>query len=439
MPHPSAKLIFDTILRYDSAAPRNCSMNVLVLNSGSSSLKFQVIATDLERIKQYQDDRVLRGEVEGIGGEAIVKIRYRNEPGQTLTAPLRDMGAALDYLVRYVASDRSGVSEIRSTSDVHAVGHRVVHGGETFKESTLVDDRVLKGIEDCIDLAPLHNPNNVKGILAVRDLFGKDVPQVAVFDTAFHHSLPEQAYLYAVPYHLYRRHRIRRYGFHGTSHRYVAFRYRALRGLTREQTNIITLHLGNGCSAAAIKGGYPVDTSMGMTPLEGLVMGTRSGDLDPAVVSVIARKEGMSSSEVDALLNTQSGLLGISGLTNDMRELQAELKEHDDRRVRLAVEIFCYRARKYIGAYLAAMGGADAVVFTGGIGENSADVRARICSEMDWAGLHIDAARNQATVGREGIISTDHSKLLAYAIPTDEELLIARDTVRVIKGEPHPS
>ncbi|HYM78475.1 MAG TPA: acetate kinase [Candidatus Dormibacteraeota bacterium] len=414
-------------------------MNVLVLNSGSSSLKFQVIATDLERIKQYQDDRVLRGEVEGIGGEAIVKIRYRNEPGQTLTAPLRDMGAALDYLVRYVASDRSGVSEIRSTSDVHAVGHRVVHGGETFKESTLVDDRVLKGIEDCIDLAPLHNPNNVKGILAVRDLFGKDVPQVAVFDTAFHHSLPEQAYLYAVPYHLYRRHRIRRYGFHGTSHRYVAFRYRALRGLTREQTNIITLHLGNGCSAAAIKGGYPVDTSMGMTPLEGLVMGTRSGDLDPAVVSVIARKEGMSSSEVDALLNTQSGLLGISGLTNDMRELQAELKEHDDRRVRLAVEIFCYRARKYIGAYLAAMGGADAVVFTGGIGENSADVRARICSEMDWAGLHIDAARNQATVGREGIISTDHSKLLAYAIPTDEELLIARDTVRVIKGEPHPS
>ncbi len=414
-------------------------MNVLVLNSGSSSLKFQIIATDLEQIKAYKDDRILRGEVEGIGGEAIVKVRYRKEAGKTMTAALRDMGTALDYLLRYIASERSGITEIKSTADVHAVGHRVVHGGELFKESTLIDDRVLKGIEDCIDLAPLHNPNNVKGILAARELFGSDVPQVAVFDTAFHHSIPELAYLYAIPYHLYRRHRIRRYGFHGTSHRYVAFRYRVLRGLAREQTNIITLHLGNGCSAAAIRAGSPVDTSMGMTPLEGLVMGTRSGDLDPAIVSVIARKEGMSPSEVDTLLNTQSGLLGISGLTNDMRELQAELKEHDDRRVRLAVEIFCYRARKYIGAYLATMGGADAVVFTGGIGENSPEVRARICSEMEWAGLRIDAARNRETVGREGLISTVDSKLLTYAIPTDEELLIARDTVRVIKGEPHPS
>jgi len=414
-------------------------MNVLVLNSGSSSLKFQIIATDLDRIKNYKDDRILRGEVEGIGGEAIVKIRYRQELGETLTAPLRDMGAALDYLLRYIASDRSGIAEIKSSADVHAVGHRVVHGGETFKESTLIDDRVLKGIEDCIDLAPLHNPNNVKGILAARELFGKDIPQVAVFDTSFHQSITEQAYLYAVPYHLYRRHRIRRYGFHGTSHRYVAFRYRVLRGLTREQTNIITLHLGNGCSAAAIKAGNSVDTSMGMTPLEGLVMGTRSGDLDPAVVSVIARKEGMSPSEVDTLLNTQSGLLGVSGLTNDMRELQAELKEHDDRRVRLAVEIFCYRAKKYVGAFLAAMGGADAIVFTGGIGENSPEVRARICGGMEWAGLHLDQRQNQQMVGREGMISAQDSKLLVYAIPTDEELLIARDTVRVIKGEMHPS
>ena len=414
-------------------------MNVLILNSGSSSLKFQVIATDLEQIKEYKDDRICRGEVEGIGGEGIIKVRYREQPERTLTAPVRDMGAALDYILRYIASDRSGISEIKSTADVNAVGHRVVHGGELFKESTLIDDRVLKGIEDCIDLAPLHNPNNVKGILAARELFGKDVPQVAVFDTAFHHSLPEQAYLYAIPYHLYRRHKIRRYGFHGTSHRYVAFRYRAMRGLTREQTNIITLHLGNGCSAAAIKGGSSVDTSMGMTPLEGLVMGTRSGDLDPAIVSVIARKEGMSSSEVDTLLNTQSGLLGVSGLTNDMRELQAELKEHDDRRVRLAIELFCYRARKYIGAYLAAMDGADAIVFTGGIGENSPEVRSRICAGMEWAGLKFDDAKNRETVGREGMISAEDSKLLAYAIPTDEELLIARDTVRVIRGEPHPS
>jgi acetate kinase len=414
-------------------------MNVLVLNSGSSSLKFQVIATDLDRIQQYKDDRICRGEVEDIGGEAIITIRHRAEPAQKLTAPLRDVGAALDFLIRFIASDRSGITEIRSTADIHAVGHRVVHGGELFKESALIEDRTLKGIEDCIDLAPLHNPNNVKGILAAREILGKDIPQVAVFDTSFHHTIPEQAYLYALPYHLYRRHRVRRYGFHGTSHRYVAFRYRALRGVTREQTNIITLHLGNGCSATAIKAGDSVDTSMGMTPLEGLVMGTRSGDLDPAIVGLIARREGMSASEVDAMLNTQSGLLGISGLTNDMRELQAELKEHDDRRVRLAIEIFCYRARKYIGAFLAAMGGADAIVFTGGIGENSADVRSRICAGMEWTGLHVDPARNENAVSREAMISTEDSKLLAYVIPTDEELLIARDTVRVILGKPHPS
>ncbi len=414
-------------------------MNVLVVNSGSSTLKFQVIATALERIEKNQDDRICRCEVEGIGGEAIIQLKYRNRPHQTLTAPLRDVTAALEYLIRYIASDHSDISEIKSTADVNAVGHRVVHGGEIFADSALIDDRVLKGIEDCIDLAPLHNPNNIKGIRAARHLFGTDLPQVAVFDTSFHHSLPEQAYLYAIPYHLYRRHSIRRYGFHGTSHRFVAFRYRAMRGLTREQTNIITIHLGNGCSAAAIKAGISVDTSMGMTPIEGLVMGTRSGDIDPAVISIMARKEGLSAFEVESLLNTQSGLLGISGLTNDMRELQAELKEHDDRRVRLAIEVFCYRARKYIGAYLAAMGGADAIVFTGGIGENSPEVRAGICAGMEWAGLRVDETKNQETVGREGKISTENSTLLAYAIPTDEELLIARDTVRVILGVPHPS
>ena len=414
-------------------------MNVFVLNAGSSSLKFQVIATDLDRIKQHQDERICRGDVERVGGEAIVTFQKGSEPKQKFTAPLRDPGAALAYLVGYIASDKSGVTEIKSSADIHAVGHRVVHGGEMFAESALIDDKVLQGIEDCIDLAPLHNPNNIKGILAARELLGKDVPQVAVFDTSFHHSIPEQAYLYAIPYHLYRRHRIRRYGFHGTSHRYVAFRYRAIRGLTRDQTNIITLHLGNGCSAAAIKGGNSVDTSMGMTPLEGLVMGTRSGDLDPAIVNLVATKEGMSGSEVDTLLNTQSGLLGISGLTNDMRILQAELKENNDRRVELAIDVFCYRARKYIGSFLACMGGADAVVFTGGIGENSPEIRARICEGMEWAGLKFDAARNQQTVAREGMISAEDSKLLAYAIPTDEELLIARDTVRVILGQPHPS
>ena len=414
-------------------------MNVLVLNSGSSSLKFQVIATDLDRIKQHKDDRLCRGEVERIGGEAIVSFQKGNEPRRKFTAPLRDLAATLDYLVRYIASDRSGMTEIQSPADVQAVGHRIVHGGELFAESAIITDKVLQGIEDCIDLAPLHNPNNIQCIRAARELFGKATPQVAVFDTAFHHSIPEQAYLYALPYHLYRRHRIRRYGFHGTSHRYVAYRYRTLRGLTREQTHIITLHLGNGCSAAAIRGGYSVDTSMGMTPLEGLAMGTRSGDIDAAIVNLIATKEGLSTPEVETLLNTQSGLLGISGLTNDMRVLQAELKEHDDRRVRLAIEVFCYRARKYIGAFLACMGGADAIVFTGGIGENSPEIRARICDGLQWAGLTVEDDKNQKMVGAEGKISTEGSSLLAYVIPTDEELLIARDTVRCIVGEPHPS
>ncbi|HEY7390558.1 MAG TPA: acetate kinase, partial [Bryobacteraceae bacterium] len=333
---------------------------------------------------------------------------------------------------------RSGINEIRGPSDLHAAGHRVVHGGELFHESVIITNDVLKGIEECIDLAPLHNPQNLKGILGVREVFGDKMPQAAVFDTAFHTSIPEHAYLYALPYHLYRRHRIRRYGFHGTSHRYVAYRYRALRGLTREQTNVITLHLGNGCSAAAIRAGHPVDTSMGMTPLEGLVMGTRSGDLDPAIVGVIAAKEGLSTNEVEMLLNTQSGLLGISGLTNDMRVLLDEYREHDDRRVRLAIEIFCYRARKYIGAMLASMGGADAIVFTGGIGENAPEIRARICEGLEWAGLKLDQERNTLTAGREGHISSDDSRLSVYAIPTDEELLIARDTVRCILHEPHP-
>jgi acetate kinase len=308
-----------------------------------------------------------------------------------------------------------------------------------FHESALITDDVLKGIEDCIDLAPLHNPNNIKGILAVREIFGRQTPQVAVFDTAFHSTIAEQAYLYALPYHLYRRHRIRRYGFHGTSHRYVAYRYRMLRSLTREQTNLVTLHLGNGCSACAIRGGRSVDTSMGMTPLEGLVMGTRSGDLDPAILNLMASKEGLSPHEVESVLNTQSGLLGISGLTNDMKVLEDELKVHDDRRVRLAIEIFCYRARKYVGAFLAAMGGADAVIFTGGIGENSPMIRGRICEGLGWAGLKLDQGRNEQMVARgEGQISTDDSTLNAWVIPTDEELLIARDTVRCILGEPHP-
>ena len=414
-------------------------MNVLVLNAGSSSLKFQLIATDREHIQKGTDERICRGEMERIGGEAIVTMKTEKSDRRKFTASLADLSAALEFLIRWITSEQSGITQVQSAADIHAVGHRVVHGGERFTQSAIITDEVLQGIEDCIDLAPLHNRNNVKCIQIARHIFGPKVPQVAVFDTAFHHSLPEKAYLYALPYHLYRRHHIRRYGFHGTSHRYVAYRYRAIRNLTREQTHVITLHLGNGCSAAAIRGGYPVDTSMGMTPLEGLVMGTRSGDIDAAIVNLIATKEGLSPHEVEMLLNTQSGLLGVSGLTNDMRVLQQELKEHDDRRVRLAIEVFSYRARKYIGAFLACMDGADAVVFTGGIGENSADIRERICSGMEWAGLEVDKSRNEQAVGKEALISTDDSKLKAYVIPTDEELLIARDTVRCIAGEPHPS
>ena len=413
-------------------------MNILVLNAGSSSLKFQIIATDLELIRQNKDGRLLRGEVDRIGAESVITVQRDDGPKQKLTASLKDMAAALDFIVRWLASAESGVNEIQSIADIHAVGHRVVHGGEKFKDSVLIDDEVLQGIENCIDLAPLHNPTNVRGIRAMRELLGPQTPQVAVFDTAFHHSLPERAYLYAIPYHLYLRYRIRRYGFHGISHRYMAYRYRSIRNLPRESTNIISLHLGNGCSAAAIRRGVSVDTSMGMTPLEGLVMGTRSGDVDPAILGFIAAKEGLSIHEVESMLNKQSGLLGISGLTHDMRGLQEEAEKHDDRRANLAIDIFSYRIRKYIGAYLAAIGGADAVVFTGGIGENSSLVRAKICGGLEWAGLFLDPARNEASASTERLISRDDSRLAAYVIPTDEELLIARDTARCIQGETNP-
>jgi acetate kinase len=401
-------------------------MKILVLNSGSSSLKFQLIATDPDRMAQNRDERLCRGQMERIGGEAIITVRTSEGAKQKSTAPLRDITAALEYLMRWIA--KSGTI----AADIDAVGHRVVHGGEFFAESAVITDEVLRGIEECIELAPLHNPANIKGIQAARRVLGPNVPQIAVFDTAFHQSMPEEAYLYAVPYHLYQRHHIRRYGFHGTSHRFVSERYRTLRELTQEQTNIITLHLGNGCSAAAIRGGRSIDTSMGMTPLEGLVMGTRSGDIDPAIVNIIAAKEGISTPDVEGLLNTQSGLLGISGLTNDMRVLLHELDHQNDRRARLAIQIFCYRAKKYVGAFLASMGGADAIVFTGGIGENSPEIRALICEGLEWAGLKLDHNRNRQEGVLEGRISRDDSSLHAFVIPTDEELLIARDTVRCI-------
>jgi acetate kinase len=334
-------------------------------------------------------------------------------------------------------SPEAKVTGVQSLADIHAVGHRVVHGAEKFTMSVLINDEVIDGIEDCIELAPLHNPANLKGIYAARELMGHSIPQVAVFDTSFHSTMPEISYLYAIPYPLYRRHKIRRYGFHGTSHRYVAYRYRQLVGKSREEINIIALHLGNGCSTCAIKNGESIDTSMGMTPLEGLVMGTRCGDLDPSVIDFLSHKEGMSLNEIDNLLNKQSGLLGISGLTNDMRDLLDEEREHQDRRAKLAIDIFCHRTRKYIGAYLAEMGGAEAIIFTGGIGENSPVVRARICAGLEWFGIEIDESLNAQTFGgKEGKISKTGVRVEVFVIPTNEELLIARDTVRCVKNAP---
>ena len=409
-------------------------MNILVLNSGSTTLKFQLIETDPEKVSANADRRLVRGIVERIGSRGL--LRFENAAGDVYrdATPVRDHRAAIDTAIRWILSSEQ-VPEIGSLADIHAVGHRVVHGGEHFTASTLVTPEVIKGIEECIDLAPLHNPANLQGIRAVAEIFGRGLPQAAVFDTAFHQSMPEHSYLYAIPYQFYRRYKVRRYGFHGTSHRYIAWRYRSMLGIPREQVNVITMHLGAGCSVAAIKNGRSIDTSMGMTPLEGLVMGTRSGDIDPAIIEFLMGKEGFSIEQIDTLLNKSSGLLGISGLTNDMRELLEEEQEKGDRRARLAIEIFAHRVRKYIGAYLAEMNGADAVLLGGGIGENSPDVRARICRELEWFGLAVHDERNAELVDRkEGRFSTDDSRLHAWVIPTDEELLIARDTVRLIAG-----
>ncbi|MEP6491768.1 MAG: acetate kinase [bacterium] len=408
-------------------------MHILVLNVGSSSLKFQLIDTDEAAIAASNDRRLARGQLERIGGEAIITLEAVGRRPVKSTASIRDHAAAVEHILSWTTSDESGVP-ISKMSEIEAVGHRVVHGGEKFARSTLVDEDVLRQLEELIDLAPLHNPHNLRGISAARAALGPGIPQVAVFDTAFHHSLPETAYLYAVPYQLYRRYGVRRYGFHGTSHRYVAYRYRQLTGRSREATKIVTVHLGNGASACAIVGGESVDTSMGFTPLEGLVMGTRSGDLDPAILDYVSVKEGMSLEAVDAMLNKQSGLLGISGLTADMRELLAEERENGDRRARLAIDVFCYRVKKYLGSYLAAMNGADAIVFTGGIGENSPEIRARICRDLEWLGIVVDQAKNAPIVSTEGRIDGAGSRVELWVIPTDEERLIARDTWRVVTG-----
>jgi acetate kinase len=408
-------------------------VNILVLNCGSSTVKFQVIATDLERIENDTDVKLANGIIERIGGKSQITYLVEGRVVVREAKPLRDHRQAIEEIITWVISEGSGIAGIQSMADLHAVGHRVVHGGEKFQASTLVTQEVEEGIRDCIDLAPLHNPANLKGIEAVRRLLGA-VPQVVVFDTAFHSTMPPESYLYAIPYQLYRRHGIRRYGFHGTSHRYVAYRFRKLTGISKEEVRIVSLHLGNGCSACAIADGKSIDTSMGMTPLEGLVMGTRCGDIDPSVVEYLCEVEGYTVSETDTFLNRNSGLLGISGLTSDMRDLLEERDATGDRRATLAVNIFCNRVRKYIGAYLAEMGGAEAICFAGGIGENSPAIRAQICQGLEFLGLFLDPEANERKPdgARGWRISTDDSTLAAYVICTDEELLIARDTVRAI-------
>lgn len=414
-------------------------MNVFVLNCGSSSLKFQIIETDAELIEQDGDRQLAKGLIERIGSEAIITFQVGEQAPVKGATPLRDHKAALAHVIKWVTAPETHIAGVSSLADIHAIGHRVVHGAERFKGSQLIDKSVIAGLQECIDLAPLHNPANLKGIYAATELFGPAMPQVAVFDTAFHSTLPEAAYLYAIPYQLYRRFKIRKYGFHGTSHRYIAFRYRKLTGRQRKDTNIITVHLGNGCSACAIKGGKSVDTSMGMTPLEGLMMGTRSGDIDPTVIEFLMHKEGTSVEEIFSTLNKRSGLLGISGLTNDMRDLEGEAEEHQDRRAILAIEMFCYRVKKYIGSYMAAMNGTDAICFAGGIGENGSGIRKGILGNLEWMGIELDDARNATAVrGKEMLISSDKSRVPVYVIPTNEELILARDTVRAVKSLPFP-
>jgi acetate kinase len=405
-------------------------MRVLVLNCGSSSLKFQVIEPEVDGAPGARDRRLAQGTIERIGGEALCTFAAEGSAARRETAHINSHEEAVEKALNWLHPAAAGGKQGIAPEPLDAVGHRIVHGGEQFTTSVVLDDNVIAAIESLNELAPLHNPPAVQAIRACRTLLGQAIPMVAAFDTAFHQTLPPHASAYALPYKLAERHGIRRYGFHGLAHRFVSLRYAEITQTPRNQVNIITLHLGNGCSVCAIRGGTSVDTSMGFTPLEGLVMGTRTGDLDPTVVSYLVNKESVTIAEVETWLNQRSGLLGVSGRSNDMRELL----EHapSDARAQLAIDLFCYRARKYIGAYLAALNGAAAVVFSGGIGEHAPLIRAKICDTMHWCGLALDPERNTAVVGTEGVISSPKATLQSYVIPSDEELLIARDTVAAL-------
>jgi len=396
-------------------------MKVLVLNCGSSSIKYQLIDTE-------NKEALAKGMIERIGmSSAILTHIPAGKEKIRIVGEILDHTIAIEYVVAVLMSKNHGI--IKDKSEIDAVGHRVVHGGETFSGSVLITKDVMRALKDNIELAPLHNPPNIRGIEAAIKHLPK-TPQCGVFDTSFHVQMPPRAYLYGIPYKLYKRYKIRRYGFHGTSHRFVSKRAAELMGKPIRELKIITAHLGNGASMAAIDHGLSIDTSMGFTPLEGLLMGTRSGDLDPSIVTYIMGKEGLSISEANTLLNKHSGLVGISGESSDMREIEQAMND-GDKKSKYAFDVFTYRIKKYVGAYTAAMGGLDVVVFTGGIGENSVPVRKAVCENMEFCGIELDDKAN-STVAGECEITTKNSRVKVFKIPTNEELVIAMDTEKIV-------
>lgn len=398
-------------------------MNILVINCGSSSLKFQLINSESEEV-------IAKGLCERIGieGSCLVYTPQGGEKQKT-ESPMADHTAAIKMVLDALTDEKTGV--VKDLAEIGAVGHRVVHGGENFSQATIIDDEVIKAIEDCNDLAPLHNPANLIGIQACRALM-PNTPMVCVFDTAFHQTMPEKAYLYGIPYEYYEKYKIRRYGFHGTSHSYVSKRAAQVLGAKYEDLKLIVCHLGNGASVSAVKNGECVDTSMGLTPLEGLIMGTRSGDLDPAIIEFLCHKENKSVEEVLTILNKKSGVLGMSkNLSSDFRDLEDAYLAGDENAVR-TMDAFCYRVAKYIGAYTAAMNGVDAICFTAGLGENSPFVRDKVCEYLGYLGIELDEEQNQKR-GEDLIITKPQSRTKVLAIPTNEELAIARETAALVK------
>lgn len=398
-------------------------MNILVINCGSSSLKFQLINSESEEV-------IAKGLCERIGieGSCLVYTPQGGEKQKT-ESPMADHTAAIKMVLDALTDEKTGV--VKDLAEIGAVGHRIVHGGENFSQATIIDDEVIKAIEDCNDLAPLHNPANLIGIQACRALM-PNIPMVCVFDTAFHQTMPEKAYLYGIPYEYYEKYKIRRYGFHGTSHSYVSKRAAQVLGAKYEDLKLIVCHLGNGASVSAVKNGECVDTSMGLTPLEGLIMGTRSGDLDPAIIEFLCHKENKSVDEVLTILNKKSGVLGMSkNLSSDFRDLEDAYLAGDENAVR-TMDAFCYRVAKYIGAYTAAMNGVDAICFTAGLGENSPFVRDKVCEYLGYLGIELDEEQNQKR-GEDLIITKPQSRTKVLAIPTNEELAIARETAALVK------